>query len=181
MNQQESMNSASTEGREPRMTMPKSARLRHRTLVNTLFEKGKNVYVYPMRGAWRVLDEEELATSFRRSVPEGIGPVQLMVTVPKKKRRHAVDRVRMRRLIKEAFRKRRHRLVELAEGDEQWRTLSLALIYIADKNLDYQTIDRKMGLLFKKLTEALADRNNKKESEGERVEHKESGEKGAEA
>ena len=151
-----------------RFTMPKSARLRHRTLVNQLFEKGENIYVYPLRGTWRMLDERELAESFRTEGPEGIGPVQLLVTIPKKKRKHAVDRVRMRRLVKEAFRKHRHRFVDLADRTPEWRTLSIALVYIADKNLDYKTVERKMGMLLKKLFSSLdkGDESGKGDGEG---------------
>ncbi len=143
------------EERKERFTFPKSARLHHRTLVNTLFSKGRSVYVYPLRATWRVLSQEELQASFRDVVPMGIGPVQLMVTIPKKKRRHAVDRVRMRRLVKETFRLRRSELTELIDSNPGWRTLSLAFVYISDKNEEFATINKKMGVLFKKLKEAI--------------------------
>ena len=138
-----------------RNTFPKSARLHHRTLVNALFDKGQSLYVYPLRCVWRVLSSEELQSSFRDTVPQGIGPVQLMITVPKKKRRHAVDRVRMRRLIREAFRQQRHALTALVESHPDRRTLSIAAIYIAEKNETFATVNRKMGILIKKLTAFL--------------------------
>lgn len=149
------MNVEDTRGTSP-LTFPKSARLHHRTLVNTLFDKGASLYVYPLRGKWRILSEEELQASFRDHVPSGIGPVQVMISIPKKKRRHAVDRVRMRRLVKEAFRKRRRDLMELIENNPEWRTLSLALVYIEDVNVDFKTIDRKMEVFFNKLKKSLA-------------------------
>ena len=77
---------------EERYTFPKSERLRHRTLVEGLFAEGKSLYDYPLRLTWRVLSEEALAGCFRDILPSGIAPLQMMVTVPKKKRRKAVDR-----------------------------------------------------------------------------------------
>lgn len=151
---------------EVRHTFPKSARLHHRTLVNALFEKGRSLYVYPLRLTWRVLTPSELQASFRNVVPDGIGPVQLMVTVPKKKRRHAVDRVRMRRLLKEAFRVRRNLLSVLMEAHPEWRTLSLALVYIAEKNEDFGTVDKKMGIMLGKLSVALEKISGDKEMLG---------------
>lgn len=147
-------------GTDARHTFPKSARLHHRTLVEALFNKGRSVYVYPLRATWRVLTPDELLASFRDTVPQGIGPVQLMVTIPKKKRRHAVDRVRMRRLVKESFRLRRAELTELMAAVPEWRTLSLAFIYIAEKNEDFRTVDKKMGIMLKKIKAAILEKRN---------------------
>lgn len=151
----ESLQSA-PEQHEKRFTFPKSARLRHRTLVNRLFECGGKLYAYPLRLTWRALSPEELADSFRDGVPEGIGPVQMMVTIPKKKRRHAVDRVRMRRIVRECFRLQRGALVDMVESMPQIRTLSISLIYIAETNLDYALVSRKMESLLRKLCRELS-------------------------
>ena len=95
---------------QEKLTLRKSAKLRHRTLVQDLFQKGKSVYAGPLRVTYRALSGEELKESFRLTVPDRLGPVQFMITVPKKKRRHAVDRVLMRRRIREAFRLQWHPL-----------------------------------------------------------------------
>ncbi len=104
-----------------RMTLRKSAKLRHRTLVQNLFQKGKSVYSGPLRVTFRPLSQEELEGSFRVCVPDLMGPVQFMITVPKKKRRHAVDRVLMRRRIREAFRLQWHTLRKTIQDDPNIR------------------------------------------------------------
>ncbi|MDE6558429.1 MAG: ribonuclease P protein component, partial [Muribaculaceae bacterium] len=122
---------------EERFTFPKSEKLRHKILVDSLFRSGGSLFDYPLKLQYRALTEQELEDSFRIGVPDKIAPLQLMITVPKKKRRHAVDRVLMRRRIREAYRLHRRPLRRLIEDTPEIRTLSLALIYIADENVDY--------------------------------------------
>lgn len=138
-----------------RLTLRKGEKLRHRSLVDPLFREGRSFYEYPLRIAWRALTDEELEKTFRDHVPGRIDSLQMLVTVPKKKRRHAVDRVLMRRRIREAYRLKRLPLKEAVENAPGLRTLSMAIIYLHDKNLPYSTIERKMELLFKKLTRSL--------------------------
>lgn len=130
---------------------PKEGRLHHRSLVEGLFRKGKSFYEFPFRVTWRILNPEELQKNFRDKVPENIGKVQMMVTVPKKKRKRAVDRVKMRRRIREAYRLNRHPLLYLIERDESIATMSIAFVYFHDKNLPYVTIEEKMKIVFDKL------------------------------
>jgi len=135
-----------------RLTLRKGEKLRHRSLVDSLFSEGHSLYEYPLRLTWRALSEKELEATFRDHVPEKIDSLQMLVTVPKKKRRHAVDRVLMRRRIREAYRLNRIGLKMAVEDNPEIRTLSMALIYLHDKNLSYSTIEQKIRLLFKKLT-----------------------------
>lgn len=134
-----------------RFTLRKSAKLRHRSLVENLFTSGKGIYEYPLRVVWRVLTEGELAENFRDAVPDRIGPLQMMVTVPKKKRRHAVDRVKMRRRIREAFRLNSPPLVAAVKESAQIRTISLAVVYQASDNLPYARVEQALVKILAKL------------------------------
>lgn len=138
-----------------RLTLRKSAKLRHRTLVNALFEKGKSVYSGPLRVTFRPLSGEELAASFKEDVPDLTGPVQMMITVPKKKRRHAVDRVLMRRRIREAFRLQWRPLRSRIEQDPNIRTLSLAIVYLETENKEMAAISSAMESVLGKITRKL--------------------------
>ena len=132
-------------------SFPKSERLHHRSLVEGLYRSGHSFYEFPFRVTWRVLTPEQLEKNFRNVVPEGIAKLQMMVTVPKKKRRRAVDRVQMRRRIREAYRLNRLELRALAEESEELGTLSVALVYIHDKNLPYGTVEEKLLTVLGKL------------------------------
>lgn len=130
---------------------PKEERLHHRSLLEGLFRHGKSFYEFPFRVTWRIISEEELKKNFRNNPPEDIGRVQLMISVPKKKRKRAVDRVQMRRRIREAYRLNRLPLKDYVIANGGIKTLSIGIVYIYDKNLPYISIEDKMKTLLSKL------------------------------
>lgn len=136
---------------KPGLTLRKGEKLRHKSLVDAIFRSGSSIYEYPLRLSWRKLSEEELEKNFRDHVPDRIDSLQMLITVPKKKRRHAVDRVLMRRRIREAYRLNRLPLKKAVEENPEIRTLGIAIIYLHNGNLPYSTIESKFRLLIKKL------------------------------
>ena len=122
------------EGKQPRLTLRKDEKLRHRSLVERLFGEGRSAYAYPLRVVWQTYTPEELERNFRTGVPPRVGAVQMLITVPKKKRRHAVDRVLMRRRM---------------------RLLDMAFVYIATTNEDFQTVRSRMRKLLAKIEAAI--------------------------
>ncbi len=137
------------------LRMGKSERLHHRTLVEGLFAEGKSMYEFPLRMVWRWMPAEKLDSSFRNGRPAGIAPVQMMVTIPKKKRRHAVDRVLMRRRIREAYRLNRMPMREALAQLPADGFLQIAVIYLHNENAEYAELEPKMQKLLAKLTNKL--------------------------
>lgn len=134
------------------LTLTKSCKLRHRTLVEGVFAHGRGVYEFPLRIVWRTLSHDELSAAFCLHAPDRIGKAQMLITVPKKKRRHAVDRVLMRRRIREAYRLNRRQLEEsLSRLPADVRTLSMAIIYQSSENLPYADIEKAMGKLLNRI------------------------------
>ena len=88
---------------------------------------------YPLRAVWRL--------NPRRSSD---APLCFLVSVPKKRLRHAVDRVLMRRRTREAFRLLHHDH-QPAEG----RRIDVAFIYIANGTEPYARVARAMSRLLK--------------------------------
>lgn len=140
-----------------RLTLRKGEKLRHRSLVDSLFRDGESIYEFPIRMTWRMLSQEELEQNFRDHVPEKIDKLQMLITIPKKKRRHAVDRVQMRRRIREAYRLKRLPLKKMVSEIPGLGTVGIAMVYLHDKNLPYSTIERKMVSLLGKVARKIAD------------------------
>lgn len=140
----------------PGLKFPKTERLHHRSLVEGLFRNGKSFYEYPVRVTWRAISHEDLTKNFRSHVPDNIGSLQMMVTVPKKKRRKAIDRVLMRRRIREAFRVNRLPLRDLILHNPDIRTLSVALVYMHNDNLPYSLVENKIKIIIDKLKQKIS-------------------------
>ena len=132
-------------------TFHKSERLRHHSLVEDLYRSGKTIYEFPFRLTWKSLNCASLEKQFRNGVPEGIGKLQMMVTVPKKKRKRAVDRVLLRRRIRAAYRLNRLQLRDTVNNRPEIRSLQLSFVYIYDKNLPYAMIEEKIKVLLNKI------------------------------
>ena len=124
----------------------KGERLRLRTLVEQLFAKGDSLFEWPLRAVAR-----PLGAMFKGHVPAGTGRLQMLVTVPKRRRRHAVDRVLMRRRIREAWRLNRAGLRAAVGSAGGVRTFSVAFIYLADKNVGYPKVEQSMKRLLAKM------------------------------
>ncbi|MFA5574593.1 MAG: ribonuclease P protein component [Brumimicrobium sp.] len=78
---------------------------------------------------------------------------QVVISVPKRKFKKAVDRNRIRRIIREAIRKNKY-IIESVELSQNQK-FALFLIYTSDKEESYQTIFDKIELLFKRLVDTI--------------------------
>lgn len=141
----------------PRFTLSKADKLRHKSLIDSLFESGHSMFEYPLKLMWKVESPEEVEARFRTGIPDLTGCFQFLISVPKRKRRRAVDRVLMRRRIREAIRLNRLPLMQMLRDNPDRPMLRMAFIYIADKNIDYDVIERKVAALLNKLYNRLAD------------------------
>ncbi|MCM1320328.1 MAG: ribonuclease P protein component [Muribaculaceae bacterium] len=135
---------------KPRLTLRKSERLHHHTLVEQLFNHGESLYAYPLRMFCIVRTKAQMQELFHGILPSDIDRLQMMITVPKKKFKHAVDRVWVRRRIREAYRLHRSALKQKLYDDEHNRYLLLAFIYAGDTKREYAAIEKKMIKLLDK-------------------------------
>lgn len=74
-------------------------------------------------------------------------PVVFLISVPKKRLRHAVDRVTMRRRVREAY-----RLSPLRRAFDPSLRIDLAFVYVADRLMPYAAVERAV----RRILEALA-------------------------
>jgi ribonuclease P protein component len=83
-----------------RNTFRKPEKICNQNQIDSLFKEGRSL----KSGQFRLLFIETLEA--RKY------PIQLLIAVPKKNLRHAVDRNRMKRLIREAYRLSKHTILE---------------------------------------------------------------------
>ena len=78
-------------------------------------------------------------------------PVAFLISVPKKRLHHAVDRVLMRRRTREAFRLN-HQNYPLPDGCR----VDLAFIYVGNGLMDYRTVERAVCRILEALQQHYA-------------------------
>ncbi len=78
-------------------------------------------------------------------------PVEVLVNVPKRLFKHAVDRNRLKRLVREAYRHHKHILWQTL-GD---RHIALALLWIGKGEASYGTVEAKVKNLLLRISEEL--------------------------
>ena len=112
----------------PDFKFPKSERLRLKNLIESLFKEGKSFFIYP----FKVLHLQ---------APETHTSNQVLVTVPSKKIKKAVDRNEIKRRIREAYRLNKHTIENNFANDCH---LLIGYIYVSDEILDFDIIEIKL-------------------------------------
>lgn len=109
------------------------------TAIDSLFGPGgspdSSALLYPIRAVWR-------NNPGRRSD----SPVAFLISIPKRRLRHAVERVLMRRRIREAFRLN-HQSYPLPEGYR----VDVAFIYVGNRTHSYATVERSVRRLLENI------------------------------
>ncbi len=123
--------------------LPKSQRIYKKKAVQTLFEEGKGFSLYPFRVIVYLYDAENQEDALPR----------ILVSVSKKRFHHAFKRNRVKRLIRESWRKKKAELLKLCQANN--KTLDVALVYNATVILTYQEIEGKMKQVVERLVEKL--------------------------
>ena len=124
-------------------TLGKSERLKSRKQIEQLFSEGKKFVVAPYRIFYLFRDSPS-------SLQFGVG-------VSTKNFKKAVDRNRIKRLTKEAYRLQKNVLREKIKSTG--KQLDLFFIYTSKEMPDYNLVKDKLALALKKL-ETLIDENS---------------------
>ena len=113
--------------------LPKHERIVSRKLIGELFTGGQrhSLTAFPLRVVYMPSDRQ-----------------QVLFSVPKRYCRHAVDRNRVKRQLREAYRHNRHLLTTaMPEG----RALAMAFVWITDKLMASATVEQRLVTLLKRV------------------------------
>ena len=125
-------------------TLSKEERICSRTLIESLFNGGGShaLSAYPLRAVYKL--EEQHAEQREK--------VQIMVSVSKKHFKHAVKRNRVKRQVREAYRKNKSIIVEKVPSGS---LLLMAFIWLADNLYDTQEVEQRISALLMRIKERL--------------------------
>ena len=131
----------------------KSERLTGQLVIDKLFAGGNaSMAVFPLRVVFMKMgDYGTYGTNktYGREKP----PVSILVSVPKRRFHHAVERNRVKRLVREAYRLNKHILWNAMEGKEG--RLAVAFICITDKVPSFNLVKRSMIKALTRIAERI--------------------------
>lgn len=129
---------------EQRFRFTKKERVAGEKRVETLFAKGRSFMSYPFR------------VVYLETTQGGTTPLSILISVPKRRIKSAVDRNRMKRLAREAYRLNKHLFIygESAEN----RHFDVAFISVIDKPCDYAAVEKGMRKAIKELNHRIEER-----------------------
>lgn len=123
-------------------TFNKREKLKNRKLLDQLFTKGRSVSAFPLKVFYSVLPAETEET-----VRAGVG-------VSARNFSKAVDRNRIKRLMREAYRLNKSILHDALNADQ--KKAAVFLLYIGKEKPDFAALNETMRLVLNKLIAALA-------------------------
>lgn len=124
-------------------TFSKAERLCSKKLIERLFGgEGKSFPAFPLRVVYMPLTEEEMAAD-----------VSILVSVPKKRFKRAVKRNRVKRQVREAYRRNKHILTEALAAQEGAQRMALAFIWLDGKLHPSVEVEQKVKKLLHHIAE----------------------------
>lgn len=127
-----------------RFGFPKREHLKSKSVIDNLYANGSSVTAFPLRAVF-------LSSPAENSTPTAT----ILISVAKRRFRHAVDRNLMKRRIREAYRLNKISFIE--EIQKSGKQMAIAILYIDNRHSSTQFLQRKM----QKLLSAIIEKEQK--------------------
>jgi ribonuclease P protein component len=132
-------------------SFPRGERLSSRKAIDRLFQEGKVIKAYPMNVFHMPVEGQQM-------------PLAALMAAPKRRLRHATDRNRVKRLMREAYRLNRHALREVcADAGVQ---VALAFVHIGKADPDHEVVTQSMRTALARLAELYQPDIDTKKNDG---------------
>lgn len=136
-------NNTYTEDGNKLFSFPKKEKLTSKIIIDRLFKEGESRFKYPFRILFLSAD------SYTQDFP------QILISVSKRNFKRAVDRNRIKRLIREAYRLQKNDLLAFFPK----KPSSIAILYTAKEEIQLEELKKKLYLIIKM---AQSDNNSLK-------------------
>ena len=132
----------------------KRERLCSKKLIDTLFGPGRShaMTAFPLKVVYRLVDNVTETTASAGAVTET--NVQVLISVPKKHFKRAVKRNRVKRQVREAYRKHKS-YVTLSVKELTDKQLLIAFIWLSNELTDSVTVDQRVYNLLQRIGERI--------------------------
>lgn len=122
-------------------SFPKEEKLCSKKLFGLLFQQGQKINQFPFR---MIFLENELEVKV---------PAQIAFSVPKRNFKKAVDRNKIKRWMREVYRK--NKTIHLPFLLQSGKQFAILFVYIGNQVPDYSITEEKIKLLLNKFAEGL--------------------------
>lgn len=112
-------------------TFHRPEKLKNPIVIQQLFTKGKSQLAFPFRMVWT-----------ENTTPQNTVAVQVSVSVSTRNFKHAVDRNRIKRQMRECYRLNKNLLIDFLSP--QHPPLAIMFIFVGKKHLPYKLLNRKI-------------------------------------
>ena len=124
-------------------TFRKRERIVSKKQMERLFEGGnsQSLAAFPLRVVYQKAPRHQ-----------GNAPVQILISVPKKRFKHAVDRNRVKRQVREAYRLHKQILWEAVPQNTQ---MAIAFIWLSDRHCQTAEVEKRVVSILRRIAERI--------------------------
>ena len=126
-----------------RFTLSKEERICSKKLINELFTgNGRSMTAFPLRVVF-----------MKRTIVDDQPRAAMLVSVPKRYFKHAVDRNRVKRQVREAFRRNKSIITQNLTDDHD--AVAMALVWLTNEKYPSSEVENRMVRLLTRISECL--------------------------
>ena len=126
-----------------RFTLSKEDRICSKELINELFTgNGRSMTAFPLRVVF-----------MKRTIVDDQPRAAMLVSVPKRYFKHAVDRNRVKRQVREAFRRNKSIITQNLTDDHE--AVAMAFVWLTDEKFPSSEVENRMVRLLTRISECL--------------------------